>query len=102
MNTFDEAIPGIALVWVTVMAAIPAHLIVAQSRRGRARTAVAYLAGFAAGLAMTAALAGIVASLREDSPAVAELGLLGAFLGPFAGMARAAWLRPARRTSKLQ
>jgi hypothetical protein len=38
---------------------------------------------------MTAALAGIVASLREDSPAVAELGLLSAFVGPFAGMARA-------------
>src|SRR5262245_32865127 len=41
MNSLDEAIPGVALVWGTVMAAVPAHLIVAQSRRGRARTAVA-------------------------------------------------------------
>ena len=93
-------LPGLALVWVAVMAAIPAHVIVRQSRRGRARTAIAYLAGFGAGLVMTLALGVIVASFRDDSPEVVPLGIFGAFVGPFIGMARAAWLRPTRRTSR--
>ena len=100
MDIFDEAVPGIALVWVTVMAAIPAYVIAVQSRRGRARTAVAYLAGFGAGLAMTLALEIVVGSFRPGSPPVAHLGLLGAFVGPFLGIARAAWLRPVRRTRR--
>ena len=100
MDTFDEAIPGVALVWVALMAAIPAHVIVAQSRRGRARTAIAYLSGFGAGLTMTLVFGVIVASFREDSPEVVPLAIFGAFVGPFIGIARAAWLRPARRSSR--
>ena len=99
MNEFEEAIPGLALVWVAVMAAIPAHVIVGQSHGGRARTAIAFLAGFGAGLAMTLGLGVIVASFREDSPDVVPLAIFGAFVGPFIGMARAAWLRPQRRSS---
>jgi hypothetical protein len=83
---------------VAVMAAIPAHVIVGQSHRGRARTAIAFLAAFGAGLAMTIALGVIVASFREDSPDVVPLAIFGAFVGPFIGMARAAWLRPQRRS----
>ena len=97
MDMFREAIPGIALVWVAVMAAIPADRIVGRSRRGRARSAIAYLTGFGAGLAMTLVLAGIVASMSEDCPEIATLGLLGSFLGPFMGIGRASWRRPARR-----
>jgi len=98
MDIFDEAVPGIALVCVTVMAAIPAYVIAVQSRRGRARTAVAYLSGFAAGLAMTLALGAVVGSFRVDIPPIAQLGFLGAFVGPFLGVARAVWLRPPRRS----
>jgi len=43
----------LALMWVAAMAAMPAHIIVSQSRHGRARTAIAYLSGFGAGLMMT-------------------------------------------------
>ena len=97
MDAFRETFPGIALVWITVMAALPAAKIVGRSRHGRARAAVAYLAGFGAGLVMTFALAGIVASMSEDSAELGTLGLLGSFLGPFLGMARASWRRSARR-----
>ena len=97
MDAFRETFPGIALVWITVMAALPAAKIVGRSRHGRARRAIAYLAGFGAGLAMTFALAGIVASMSEDSVELGTLGLLGSFLGPFLGMVRASWRRTARR-----
>jgi hypothetical protein len=97
MDAFRETFPGIALVWITVMAALPAAKIVGRSRHGRARAAVAYLAGFGAGLVMTFALAGIVASMSEDSAELGTLGLLGSFLGPFLGMGRASWRRSPRR-----
>ena len=98
MDAFREAIPGIALVWITVMAAMPADRIVGRSRHGRARSAIAYLTGFGAGLATTVALGGIVASMSEDSAELGTLGLLGSFLGPFVGIGRASWRRPARRS----
>jgi len=97
MDMFRVAVPGVALVWVAVMAAIPADMIAGRSRRGRARSAIGYLSGFGAGLATTLVLTAIVGSMNDDSPEVAKLGLVGSFLGPFLGIAHASWRRPARR-----
>jgi hypothetical protein len=96
VHTIGDAVPGLVLVLVLAMAAIPAERIVSSSRRGRARTAVAYLTGFGAGLATTFAV-GVVASLRDDAYPIGGLGILGSFVGPFVGVGSAWFYRPTRR-----
>jgi len=91
-----EVSPGLALSLAGLIAAFAPYALLRRTRRGRARTAIAYLSGLAAGLALTAALALVFRPLVRVG-AIAEAGLFGAFFGPFAGMLRAAWERPRRR-----
>ena len=97
MHTIRDAVPGLVLVLVLAMAALPAERIAASSTRGRTRTAVAYLAGFGSGLA-TSALVATFASLRRDPQSLGALALLGTFVGPFVGLASAWWSHPKRRS----
>lgn len=83
-----------------LLAAWPAHAILRRAKRGRARSAVAYLMGFFAGLAATTALA-VVFGLRarEDAPIVLA-GLLTSFVAPFVGMVHAKLREPVRRRTR--
>lgn len=90
-----ELAPGITAVTAGILAALPGQSILRQSRRGRARSAIAYLAGLLAGFATTVLLV-LTVGKSADSSAVLGGGLLGAFFGPFVGMARAKWLGPAK------
>jgi hypothetical protein len=89
-----DVFPGIALVLIGVASALPARSIVRHQRRGRARSAIGYLSGFALGLSVYILLSLIVGTVGEH-------GLLAAFLGPFIGMAHAKWKRPRRRPRRL-
>jgi hypothetical protein len=91
-----EVSPGLTLSLAGLVAAFAPFALMRRSGHGRARSAIAYLAGLAAGLAATVALAVAFEPLARSSPVV-EAGLFGAFFGPFAGMLRAKWERPARR-----
>ena len=90
-----EVLPGVALIIVGALAATPAYKILRHHRRGRACSAIGYLAGFALGVWTTVLLTVIVGAVEEP-------GLVAAFVGPFVGMARAKWELPQRRPRKLQ
>jgi hypothetical protein len=97
----SDTAPGVALVFIAVIAAVPPYQIVCQSTRGRARSAIGYLLGLGAGLAATIAL-GVVAGASADTSAIGAAGLLASFFAPFAGLARGKWQstrRPPRRRS---
>jgi uncharacterized membrane protein len=49
---------------------------------------------------MTLMLGVVVASFRDEIPEVVALAIFGAFVGPFIGIARAAWLRPMRASPR--
>jgi hypothetical protein len=85
-----DVLPGVTLIFVGALSALPAHRIVRRQRPGRARSAIGYLSGFALGLSTSVLLGLIVGAAKET-------GLLAAFFGPFIGMARAKWERPIRR-----
>ena len=51
-----DVLPAGAFWVVAVLAAVPAFTITRRRRRGRARSAIAYLAGFFAGLIVTLGL----------------------------------------------
>jgi hypothetical protein len=89
--------PGLTLVVATAFAALAAFSLLRQSRRGRARSAIAYLSGLLSGIAVTGVLAVTIGTIPDDNGPVIAGGLLGAFFGPFAGMLRAVWHQPARR-----
>jgi hypothetical protein len=97
MNKIFEVMPGVVLVWVCVAAAIPPYRILLASRRGRARSAIAYLSGFFIGIGTTMLLFALIGVMAEDAPQIGAIGLLGSLLGPLFGMARAKWLRATRR-----
>jgi hypothetical protein len=91
-----EISPGLTLALVGFLAAVPPYSLLRKSGRGRARSAVAYLAGLITGLAAAV----IVTALLQPAvarAAIAEAGLFSAFFGPFAGMVRATWERTGRR-----
>jgi hypothetical protein len=96
VHIIRDAVPGLVLVLVLAVAALPAERIAGSSTRGRARTAVAYLAGFGSGL-ITSALVATFAALRSDPQPLGALTLLGSFVGPFVGLASAWWSPPKRR-----
>jgi hypothetical protein len=52
----SDLLPATAFWFVVVLAALPAFSIMRQSKRGRARSAIAYLAGLFFGLAATIGL----------------------------------------------
>jgi hypothetical protein len=94
-----EVAPGLALCIAGLLAAYVPYTLLRQYGRGRARSAVAYLAGLAAGLGLTVALA-LVLQAMVPPGVIVEAGLAGAFFGPFAGMARAKWEGPPPRRAR--
>jgi hypothetical protein len=86
--------PGLTLAIVSIVSAIPAFLILSRSRRGRARSAVGYLAGFIGGIATTTIIVRLVGAYVMDIWSIIAWGLLSSFFAPFVGMARALWVRP--------
>ena len=96
----SDVLPAIAFWLVALLAAVPAFSLMRKRKRGRARSAIAYLAGFFLGLLLTVLLAIAVTSiLAVDSP-ILGAGAAAAFLGPFTGIVHAKLRRP-RRRSKL-
>lgn len=96
----SDLMPAVAFWLVAVLAAVPAFCIVRQARRGRARSAIAYLAGFFLGLAASVALA-LAATLITPDASLFNAGVTAAFLGPFTGIVHAKLRRSARRRTKL-
>jgi hypothetical protein len=89
----------VALLLVGFIAAAPAYTLVRQSQRGRARSAIAYLAGFLSGLLATTVLLQAGNAL-VDADAIMAPGLLSSFFCPFLGIARAKWEGPKKRTRR--
>jgi hypothetical protein len=101
VHIIRDAVPGLVLVLVLAVAALPAERIAGSSTRGRARTAVAYLAGFGSGL-ITSTLVATFAALRSDPQPLGALTLLGSFVGPFVGLASATFHRSRRRQRRTE
>ena len=97
----SDLLPAMAFWLVALLAAGPAFRIMRQGRRGRARSAIAYLAGFFSGLMLTLGLAFAGAMLLAADCPIFNAGVTGAFLGPFTGLVHAKLRRGARRRPKL-
>jgi len=97
----SDLLPAVVFWLVALLAAAPAFIIVRQGRRGRARSAIAYLAGFFVGLAATLALALAAVSLIAIDTPLFNAGVVAAFLAPFTGIVHAKLRRSARRRPKL-
>ncbi|HJZ32548.1 MAG TPA: hypothetical protein VKF35_15635 [Hyphomicrobiaceae bacterium] len=96
----SDVLPAIAFWLVALLAAIPAFSLMRHRKRGRARSAIAYLAGLFLGLMLTIVMAIVAAAvLAIDSP-IFSAGAAAAFLGPFTGIVHAKLRRPARRRVK--
>jgi len=96
----SDLLPATAFWLVALLAAGPAFTIMRQGRRGRARSAIAYLAGFFLGLAVTVGLAVAGAWLIAEDCPLFNAGVTAAFLGPFTGLVHAKLGRGARRRTK--
>jgi predicted lysophospholipase L1 biosynthesis ABC-type transport system permease subunit len=96
----SDLLPAVAFWLVALLAAVPAFRIVRQGKRGRARSAIAYLAGFFTGLAATVGLALAAATLTAIDAPLFNAGVSAAFLGPFTGIVHAKLRRSGRRRSK--
>jgi hypothetical protein len=92
-----DVAPGLTIVSVALVAALPPYLIMHQSRHGRARASISYILGFFAGLAATALIVVTCRAHVPDATAMLSAGVLGSFFAPFAGMLRARLRRPIRR-----
>jgi hypothetical protein len=79
-------------VFVGLIAALPAYSFTHQSRRGRARSAIAYLSGLAAGIVAAVVLFQVLQTLTL-SMTFGEAALAGSFFGPFVGLIWGAWVR---------
>ena len=93
----SDLLAATAFWFVVVLAALPAFSITRQSRRGRARSAIAYLAGFFSGLAATIGLSLVLATWLSTPIAVFNAGATASFLGPFTGIVHAKLRRAMRR-----
>jgi len=96
----SDLMPAVVFWLVAVLAAVPAFSVVRQARRGRARSAIAYLAGFFLGLAASVGLALTATQITPDA-SLFNAGVTAAFLGPFTGIVHAKLRRSARRRTKL-
>jgi hypothetical protein len=96
-NLLVDVAPGLTIVSAALLAAFPPYRLMQQSRHGRARSAIAYILGFFAGLAATAIIARVSRPLGVDSSTIVGCGVLASFFAPFAGMLRARLRRPPRR-----
>ena len=92
-----EVVPGLVLVSAAYIAAVPAFRTVRQASRGRARSAMAWLFGFLAGVTATMLLSLTIGQAADPDALVAGIGLLGAFLGPFIGVLHGKWLGPHKK-----
>ena len=103
----SDPLSAAIVVGVALAAALPAYQILRRAKPGRARSAVAYLLGFCAGLLATAAFAGALEPRGAEDTSVAFIGLVASFVGPFVGMVHAKLNRlggrkPSRRASGLR
>jgi len=89
-----NVLPGVVLIASGYAAASVAFRIVRQSSRGRARSALAWICGFAIGL-LTMLLLPI--ALPAPQPSVSAEGIVGAFVGPFIGILYGRWMRPEKK-----
>jgi membrane associated rhomboid family serine protease len=89
-----SVLPGVVLIASGYAAALVAFRIVRQSSRGRARSAMAWISGFAIGL-FTMLLFPI--ALPTPHPSVSAEGIVGAFVGPFIGILYGRWVRPEKK-----
>jgi threonine/homoserine/homoserine lactone efflux protein len=96
----SDLLPAMAFWLVALLAAGPAFAIMRQGRRGRARSAIAYLAGCFLGLALTVGLSFAAAALMAADCPLFNAGVTAAFLGPFTGLVHAKLRRGARRRTK--
>jgi hypothetical protein len=92
-----DVLPGLTLIVTAYTAALVTFRVVRQTSRGRARSALAWIAGFGMGLLtqLLFSIAGQAASNFDGS--VFGEGLLGAFIGPFIGMVHGKWAAPVRK-----
>jgi uncharacterized membrane protein YhaH (DUF805 family) len=97
----SELLPALAFWLIALLAAVPAFTITRRRRRGRARSAIAYLAGFFLGLAATLCLSLAATLLIAADCPIFNAGAAAAFLGPFTGIVHAKLKKGARRRPKL-
>jgi hypothetical protein len=99
-SLFVDVAPGLTIVSVAVLAALPPYLIMYQSRHGRARGSIAYILGFFLGLTATGLIVATYGARVPDATAMLSAGVLASFFGPFGGMLRARLRRPPRRAPR--
>ena len=94
----NDGSPLLAFI-VGVTAAVPAFALTHRSRRGRVRSAVAYLSGFAFGICSAVVLFQMLQALAVNMP-FGSAALAGAFFGPFAGLMWGVWVRSGRKKNR--
>jgi hypothetical protein len=99
-SLFVDVAPGLTIVSVALLAALPPYLIMYQSRHGRARGSIAYILGFFLGLAATGLIVATYGSRVPDATGMLSAGVLASFFAPFGGMLRARLRRPPRRAPR--
>lgn len=95
-----DVAPFATVVAAAIAAAWPAYTILRRAKHGRARSAVAYLMGFFAGLAATAMLTAMVGLRAGEDATIVAAGLFASFIAPFVGMVHAKLREPVRRRSR--
>ena len=90
-----EVLPGVVLIASGYCAAFAAFRIMRKSSRGRARSALAWVWGFAMGLLATLLLS--IAAAARPGASVSAQGFLGAFVGPFIGILYGKWVRAEKK-----
>jgi hypothetical protein len=96
-----EVVPGAMLVACAFVAALPAFRLLRMSASGRARSAVAWIFGFLAGLAAAVLLSITIGEGADPNASVGASGLLGSFLGPFIGIVHAKLAGPVRKRRRM-
>ncbi len=96
----SELPPAAVVVVVAIVSALPAYWTLRKGMPGRARSAVAYLVGFAAGLLATMALGAALEPLVAAETPLAVVGMIASFIGPFLGMVHAKLAAPPRRRQR--
>jgi hypothetical protein len=99
-SLFVDVAPGLTIVSVALLAALPPYVIMYQSRHGRARGSIAYILGFFLGLAATGLIVATYGARVPDDTAMLSAGVLASFFAPFGGMLRARLRRPPRRAPR--
>jgi hypothetical protein len=94
-----ETAPGVTLSIAGFVAAASTYVLVRQSERGRARTAIAYLCGLSSGLLTTVLLSRLFRGFAQ-ADAILGPGVFSSFFFPFLGVARAKWERSRRRARR--